>query len=71
MHIEFRGDGRYSTKGIGIDTFKESGSHLHLKNVMYVLGLKEKMIYVVVLEDKGYDVVFIKGKYFLKHVGVH
>ena len=35
---------------------------------MYVLGLKKKLIFVVVLEDKGYDVVFSKGKYFPKHV---
>lgn len=35
---------------------------------MYVPGLKKKLIYVFVLEDKGYDVVFSKGKYFLKHV---
>lgn len=26
------------------------------------------MFFVVILEDRGYDVVFSKGKYFLKHV---
>jgi len=46
----------------------ESGSHIHLKNVMYVHGLKKNLISVDVLEDKGYDVVFSKGEYFLKHV---
>jgi len=69
LHIELGDDGRYSTKGIDIVTFKrESDSHLHLKNVMYVLGLKKNLIFVVVLEDRGYDVVFGKGKSFLKHV---
>lgn len=71
LKIEFGDDGRHSTKRIGIVTFKrDSGSHLHLKNVTYVFGLKKKLIYVVVLEDKGYDVVLIKGKDFLKHVSI-
>jgi len=69
MHIELGDDGKYSTKGIGIFTFKrELRSHLHLKDVMYVHGLKNNLIYVVVLEEKGYDIVFNKGKDFLNHV---
>lgn len=35
---------------------------------MYVLGLKKKLIFVAIVEDKGYDVVFSKGKEFFKHV---
>lgn len=35
---------------------------------MYVLGLKIFFIYVAILEDRGDDVVFSKGKNFLKHV---
>lgn len=39
MHIKIGDDGWYNTKGTGIVTFKrELGSHLHLKDVMYVLG---------------------------------
>ena len=69
LHIELGDGGTYSTKRIGIVTFKrESSSHLHRKNVMYVSRLKKKLIYVVLWEDRGYDVVFIKGKCFLKHV---
>jgi len=69
LHIEFGDDGRYNTKGISIVTFKrELGSHLHLKNVIYVSGLKKILISIVVLEEKGYDVVFNRGKSFLKHV---
>lgn len=37
---------------------------------MYVPGLKKNLIVVFVLEDKGYDVVFSKGKYFLRHVAI-
>eukprot|EP00253_Pinus_taeda_P004441 PITA_04441 len=69
LHIELGDDGRYSTKAIGIFTFKrELGSHFHLKNVMYMPRLNKNLIFVVVLEDKQYDVVFSKGKSFLKHV---
>lgn len=69
LHIEFRDDGRCNTKGIGIFTFKrDSSSHLNLKNVMYVPGMKKKLNFVAILGNKGYDVVFSKGKYFLNHV---
>jgi len=69
MHIEIRDDSKYITKGIGIVTFKrDSGSHIHMKDAMYVFRLKKNLIFVVVLEDKGYDVVFMKGKAFLRHV---
>ncbi len=55
-------------KGVGTMIFKrKSGSLLHLKNVMYILGLKKNFVLVVFLEDKGYDVVFNKGKGYLKH----
>ena len=70
MQIVLRDDGRYNTKGIGIVTFKtESGSHPHLKYVMYVPEMKKNLIFVAVLEDCDYDVVISKGKAFLRHVG--
>jgi len=69
LHIELGDDGRYSTKGIVTITFKrESGSHIHVKNVMYVLSMKKNLFFIAVLEDKGYDVVFCRGKSYLKHV---
>lgn len=71
MHIELGDDGRYSNKGIGIFTFKrELGSYIHLKYVMYVPGMKKNLICLSILEDKGYDIVFSKGKAFLKHVAI-
>jgi len=36
---------------------------------MYVLGLKN-LVLVAMLEDKGYDVVFSKGKAFLRHIAL-
>jgi len=56
------------TKGVGTMTFKrEFVSLLHLNNVMYVPGLKKNLVLVATIEDKGYDVVFNKGKGYLKH----
>jgi len=39
-----------------------------LIDVKYVLGLRKNLVLIVMLEDKGYDVVFSKGKVFLIHV---
>ena len=62
-------DGRYSATRIGIVTFqRESGSPLRLKDVMFVSSLKKNIVFVVVLEDRGYDVIFNKGKTFLRHI---
>jgi len=53
LHIEIGDDGRYNTKGIVIVTFKrELGSHLHLKNVMFVPSPKKNLVSIVVLEDR-------------------
>lgn len=69
LHVEFGDDGRYNIKGVGTITMKrESGSHIHLKDVMYVPVLKKKIVSIVVLEHHEYDVMFSKGEYFLKHV---
>ena len=35
---------------------------------MYVPSLKKNLVSVVVLEERGYDVVFSKEKAYLKHV---
>jgi hypothetical protein len=34
---------------------------------MHVPGLKKNLVSVAMLEDRGYDVVFSDGKYFLRH----
>lgn len=71
IHIDLGDDGRYNTTGIGTITFKrESGSHLCLKNVMFILVLKKNLIFVVILEDHGYDVIFSKGKPFIRHIDI-
>ena len=69
MHINMGDDGRYSITDIGTVTFhRDSGSPLTLRDVMYVPGLKKNLVYVAMLEDRGYDVIFSKGKAFLRHI---
>ena len=39
-----------------------------MKDVKYVPGVKKNLVSVAMLEDKGYDVVFSKGKVFLRYI---
>ena len=69
MHIDMGDDGKYSVTRLGTISFqREHGSPLTLKNVMYVLELKKNLVFIAMLEDRGYDVIFLKGKAFLRHV---
>eukprot|EP00253_Pinus_taeda_P007721 PITA_07721 len=69
MHIKMGDNGKYSVTGLGsIDFQREHGAQLTLKNVRYVLELKKNLVSVSMLEDKGYDVIFLKGKVFLRHI---
>jgi len=69
--MEMGDDGGYNATGLGIVTFqRESSSPLTLRDVMYVLGLKKNLVFVAMLEDRGYDVIFSKGKEFLHHIAI-
>ena len=71
MHIKMGDDGRYNAIDIGNVTFqREFGSPLTLKDVMYVLGLKNNLVSVVMLEDYRYNVIFRKRKAFLYHIAL-
>ena len=37
-------------------------------DVKYVPGLRKNLVSIAMLENKGYDVVFSKGKVFLRHI---
>ena len=68
MHIEMGDDGRYNATRIGTIAFHRASSKLfQLKNLMHVPGLKKNLVSFAMLEDKGYDVVFSEGKFFLQH----
>ena len=69
MHIKLGNVGRYNAIGIGTVTFeREKASPLHLKDVMFVPGKKKNPIFVLVLEDCSYVIIFSKGKGFLRHI---
>ncbi len=70
MRIEMGDDGKYHVLGEGTVVFqREHGAPFTLTDVKYVPGLKKNLVSVTMLEDKGYDVVFSKGKVFLRHIG--
>ena len=69
LHIHVGYDGRYNTTDISTVNFQRGSSFpLKLKDVMFVLGLKKNLVSVMVLEDRGYNVIFRKGKAFLHHI---
>ena len=69
MRIEMGDNGKYCVSSEGTVVFqREHGAPLTLTDVKYVLGLKNNLVSVVMLEYKGYDVVFSKGKSFLRYI---
>lgn len=56
---------------IGIVTFqRDADSPLRLKDVMFIQGLKKNIISIAILEDRGHDAIFSKGKEFLSHIAM-
>eukprot|EP00253_Pinus_taeda_P020605 PITA_20605 len=71
MCIEMGDDRRYNVSRVGTVAFqREHGAPLTLTDVMYVPELKKNLVSVAMMEEKGYDVVFSKGKAFLRHVAM-
>lgn len=69
MHVDMGDDERYNVTRIGTVTFqRESSSPLRLKDAMFVPSLKKNLVFIAILEDRGYNVIFSKGKAFLKHI---
>ena len=67
--IEMGDDERYSVSGVSIVAFqREHGAHITLTDVKYVPKLKKNLVSIAMLEEKGYDVVFSKGKVFLRPI---
>ena len=53
----------YLVKGIGTVTLHlNQGQTLHLQEVLYVPDLKENLLSIYAMEDKGFKVAFIDGK---------
>ena len=67
--IAMGNDEKYSVSGVGTVVFqRKHGACITLTDVNYVRGLKKNLVSIVMLEDNGYDVVFSKGKVFLRHI---
>jgi len=59
-------DEKYSVSGVGtVVSQREHGACITLTDVKYVPRLKRNLLPIAMLEDKGYYVVFSKGKVFL------
>lgn len=67
FHIELRDDGTYLAKSTGTVKFKrELGNLLNIRDVLYVPRLKKKLVSASAVEDKGFELIFSRGKAFIK-----
>ena len=58
-------DYQYPIKGIGESSYKlDSGTSMKMNEVLYVIGLKKNLLYILALDKKGYRVDFIHDRYF-------
>ena len=63
-------DARYAVKGAGATSFQlDSGKTLRMRDVLLVPGMTSNLIAVSTLEDEGYDVIFSRGRIFIKKFG--
>jgi hypothetical protein len=70
--IELGDDKCYKIEGVGSISFRlKSGEMLHVDEVLYVLGLRNNLLSVATLEDKGYWVIFKDMKALLWAKGSH
>jgi hypothetical protein len=70
IHVELGDDAKYVVKGEGTILFQlESGGSFEAQDVLYVLGLKKNFLSVSVMEDKGFAVMFKKGKVLIRPEG--
>ena len=64
--VELGDDSTYKIEGVGSTSLQiDSGTVLHIDDVLYVLGLKKNLLPVVGLEDKGYRVLSMDKKVLL------
>ena len=71
MRREMGDNGKYRVLGEGTIMFqREHGAPLTMTSVKYVPCLKKNLLFVAMLEDKGYDVVTNKGKALLRHISM-
>jgi hypothetical protein len=61
--VKLEDDYQYQIKGVGEASYKlDSRNPMKMKEVLYVLGLKKKLLSISVLDEKGYRVSFVYGQ---------
>jgi hypothetical protein len=66
--VELGDKSTYPIEGFGQASVKlESGNHVHLSNVLYVLSLEKNIVSISCLEDKGNIIAFMDGKVLSWH----
>ena len=70
MTVPLGDDYQYPIKGIGEATYKlDSGMPMKMKDVLYVPGLKKKLLHISSLDKKGLWVSFKHGEFVMCHRG--
>ena len=63
MKVELGDDSTYAIKGVGSTSLQlDSGTIIHIEEILYVPRLKKNLLSVAVWENKGYTVAFSNGK---------
>lgn len=66
LHVELGDNAKYAVKGAATTWFQlESGDSLHMRDVLFVLGLKKNLLHISALDDRGYKVAFLNGQVFV------
>jgi hypothetical protein len=61
--VELGDNAKYAVKGVGTITLQlESGKSLHMRDVLFVPGLRKNLLSISTLEDRGYRVAFVDGQ---------
>ena len=64
--VELGDDSTYKIEGVRSSSLQlDSGTALHIDDVLYVPGLKKRLLSIVGLEEKGYKVLFMDKKFLL------
>jgi hypothetical protein len=63
LHVVLGDDARYTMKEVGSTSLQlDSSTPLHLSDVLFVLGMRRNLAFILSLENKGYKVVDSDGK---------
>ena len=62
LQVELGDNAKYAVKAVGTASFQpECRDSLHMRDVLFILGLKNNLLLISALEDRGYKVAFVDG----------